>query len=291
MKLNKKDLYQYRKFVMQMEQGSGDTYLDECIVALIRFINNQYISEESKNFELDDFIQECLMKVGKYRDNPSLKMALYNCYQKTYRSMKNSPDYDYFEPAYIGEAYSEIDDSAIDYRNMLQHVKEEIQSPIQRQVFDYVCDGASVMDISRLTQIRRGTIYDNRKRIIERIRSYPEFQELSDDKLNIFFSRYQAYAITMTRNYYDSLDTLLVQFWNGQLDKRDYYMFCENLIRLLRFFHRLKKQSTEEPYSFYLPCINADIDKIVTIMEDNQRLDDNQRKRFESILLNDQKTK
>ena len=113
--LNKRDMFKSRKFLVQFKDVTEDDYINRCIPTLIRSIETVYVSDDTKNFDLDDYIQECLVRANELRDEEvfSLAWKLRQEFRKIYASMCESEDYDYVKLVDTDEEYDEIDIDSI----------------------------------------------------------------------------------------------------------------------------------------------------------------------------------
>ncbi len=65
--LNKKDTIQYKQFIDRLAIGFQDSFIDEHVLILKSFIDTYYESDEEGIFELNDFINESLLELLKYK--------------------------------------------------------------------------------------------------------------------------------------------------------------------------------------------------------------------------------
>lgn len=109
--LNKRDIYKFRKFLEQVKTGTGNEFLDSCLPLLVKYIENFYVSDDNKTFDLDDYIQECMIKISETEDDEvfSLAWTLTQSFKKIYESMSQSSEYDYVETVEADKEYDEID--------------------------------------------------------------------------------------------------------------------------------------------------------------------------------------
>lgn len=296
MELNKRDLFKYRKFIESIKKGSGDSFIDRCLPMLVRFIEKSYVSDESKMFDIDDFIQECLIKANSYRDKDvlSLSWSLKRDFQRIYESMSKADEYQFSEPVDLGDLYDEIDISYIDLDRVLDTVKGRLSTEGQRRVIDYIREDKDNDEIAKELGIKKNNVYELRKKVTAKIRKSPEFREYTKDSMSKFYSTYQVFVIDYSRN--DSSlfnwDDLLLRYWNNSIDSRESYYYNSMMIHLLKFFYRLRDFCVEEN-SIYLTAVDNDINNIISIV-DNGNLRPKMREEFENIISDnntDHKTK
>ena len=68
MNLNKCDFYAYQTFLKQIKEVFNDETLDKYAPIIAKFINKYYVSGENNLFDLDDFIQEVLFMITRYKN-------------------------------------------------------------------------------------------------------------------------------------------------------------------------------------------------------------------------------
>ena len=98
MKMNKRDIHIYKRFLDQIEAGYNDKLLDKYTPYIARFIDRFYTSDSNDSFDLEDFIMEALLLLssrrnleeeGKY-DSGFFLMGLRNIYQRLKKNETNS---------------------------------------------------------------------------------------------------------------------------------------------------------------------------------------------------------
>lgn len=127
--LNKRDLESYKRLVEQINNGFGDKYLNFYVPVLLNFIARYYRSDNSKIFELDDFIQECLIKINEVKNDNldiiyNIGLVEVNIY-KVFKDMNLDKNLQVTEPIYINRKYVEIDIDKLD----LEKKEETIVEP------------------------------------------------------------------------------------------------------------------------------------------------------------------
>lgn len=77
-KLSKKDLFIYRLFLKNMNNVIIDNELDNYLLSIMNFIENNYISDNNNNYDLNDFIQECFLAFYELKKDNKLSHIKYN---------------------------------------------------------------------------------------------------------------------------------------------------------------------------------------------------------------------
>ena len=286
MNMNKRDLYKYRKFLNLVKNGTDDAFLDRCLPLLVRFIERNYSSDDTKMFDIDDFIQECFVKMEELRDKDvfSLSWKLKQEFQKALNKLNESQDYQFVEPIEMHGVYDEIDVSYIDYDNMFKVVRGRLATEGQRKVLDGIKSDADTKDIAKKLEVTPSRASELKRGVISKIRKSKEFKDLSEDNMSKFFSCYQVFVLKEARQdkFSGELEDKLKKFWKGTLDVRDYYFYCVQLKNILKFFYKLRDKCVEEDSS-YLPFVEEDINNVIASIDDN-RIRPNQKAEFERII-------
>lgn len=81
-KLSNRDYLAYKKLQLRIKEGYNDYQ------PILNFIEKHYISDLSRNFELDDFIQECLLKILQNKRNGLHMNSATSCH-RVYQNLQN----------------------------------------------------------------------------------------------------------------------------------------------------------------------------------------------------------
>ena len=258
-------MHQFRKFLDQTRNGTGDSLLDKYIPFLVYFIEKNYRSIDNKNFDLNDFIQECYLKMTEFEDDGlSIVRKAKKLFQKVYDEMSQSSEYDYVEPVELMDTYDEIDFNTIDYNRMLDSIKSRFKSEQQKKTLDCIREDMDNKELAQELNISYSNASAMKKIVYGKIHDSIEFKRLYEDDLSKFFSNYQVFVLKHAReSRYRFLEGDVLKFWRKSFKKDNYYYFACSLKLLLEFFYSLKDKCSEEPYNYYLDDINKDISNLI----------------------------
>lgn len=288
MVLNKRDLFKYRKFISNIKNGTGDAFIDRCIPILVRFIETTYVSDESKMFDIDDLIQECMIKASSYRgkDVLYLKSTLKRDFNNIYESMSKANEYQFSEPVNLGDRYDEIDVDHLDLDRVFDKIKDKLSTEGQRKVVDCLRDEKDNDEIARDLRMRRSNVYELRKKVTTKIRKSHEFREYTEDSISKFYSHYQVFVLEFARDEssFNNMEDLLLRYWKNNIDSRSVYYYNSIMIHLLKFFYKVRNCCIEND-SIYLSSVEEDINNIVASIK-TDKLNAKMKDDFERFINN-----
>ena len=281
--LNKRDLISYRRLVEQVNNGNNEEYVCKYIPILVRFIEKNYKSDNNKFFELDDFIQECLIKLNdlKYYNIEFSIKELENIFNSIYIDMKNNKKYEYVNNIELEDKYYEIDTNHIDREAMFKSIRDKLPTDRQKIVLDHIENDDSIMDISHDLNIPYRYVSATRILVLNKIKRSIVFNRLYSDDLSKFMSCYRAYLLKNTFSINGLIRKLLEDYWTDELESYDYKHKCEYSLLLLRFFTSLKIDCISRRDMCFAKYIEEDINNILSNVDiNNPRIPCNDRIRF-----------
>jgi len=222
--LSKRDLVSYKRLAERIGKGFNDDFLDTYVPVLLRFISNIYHSDDSKIFELDDFIQECLIRINGLKNDRV--DSLYNAglveasIYAVYKEMSSNISLKSTEPFYVGEAYEELE--------------------VQEQDVESIINATRVMAPYVDDTDRRITISEEEQKNIEIYHSFV---------LN-----------ELEKHPNKELKRIITSYWNGSLDYNSSYF---DLVFEYFIFLKEKCKKTPN-LSIFVNSVDRDINNILS---------------------------
>ena len=175
MKLNKRDSYIYKNFLLQMKKGFNNIYLDEYAPIIQKFIEKYYVSDNALIDDLDDFIQYALIiiiKYAKYDNNFYSKSGyLILRFKKIYQRIKEEKKEEKLAitPTCI------IDEDEIFFRIFINQIKDNLSENKKVILEDYI-NGIKQKDTARRINTSHQNVNQERIKIIDNITKSSEFK-------------------------------------------------------------------------------------------------------------------
>ena len=89
--LSSRDLFIYRKFLIDMKNNLIDEELDKYLLTIMEFIELKYESDAYNNYNLEDFIQECFVFFYDSKNNNELNKEYFvNGIESIYQELNNT---------------------------------------------------------------------------------------------------------------------------------------------------------------------------------------------------------
>ena len=280
--LNKRDLISYRRLVEQVNNGNNEEYVCKYIPILVRFIEKNYKSDNSKIFELDDFIQECLIQLDSLKDEVELysHTEVEKFIGLIYKNMLDDKNNDFTEQIYLGEKYDEIDLIRLDREKMLDSFRNTLSTDRQKVVFDCIREDDDVKDISSKLNISYSNAFSSRQNMLRKLKHSPEFEELYCETIDRYDLSYKEFILHKARKTSLVLSRLLEESWTIRFKAHSMKYKYSVTMRLLDFLMAVKHECIRfRKNNYYVYCINQDIQKLLSgINVDNSRLLDSNKK-------------
>ena len=158
-KLSNRDYLAYKKLQLRIKEGYNDYQ------PILNFIEKHYISDLSRNFELDDFIQECLLKILENKRNGIHMNSATSCH-RVYQNLQNQEkmikqiEASFFDKDTLSYEMS----TNFELPQLFQKIFQDLTPQYQTVLFHYFgfpeYDKLNQTEIAQMLQVSRARIQD-----------------------------------------------------------------------------------------------------------------------------------
>lgn len=158
-KLSNRDYLAYKKLQLRIKEGYNDYQ------PILNFIEKHYISDLSRNFELDDFIQECLLKILENKRNGIHMNSATSCH-RVYQNLQNQEkmrkqiEASFFDKDTLSYEMS----TNFELSQLFQKIFQDLTPQYQTVLFHYFgfpeYDKLNQTEIAQMLQVSRARIQD-----------------------------------------------------------------------------------------------------------------------------------